>query len=243
MESFIRSKYESRRWALDGPPPVDPSVLDNGTPPQQQQQPTPPQQPTHIQSTNIPTRQPHELLSSNYTTRPAATPISAAAASPPVQQTPVNDLFSLDFHAPVTPVNNTPILEQKKDVKQNILSLFSAPLPVSTPLSGQFGQTNDPAAYWGAAQPQQQQQTTGMMGTNGTGMWGTASGWTPVQGNVWGSNPSSGAPQQQQQSSLFDSSAVWGNSTPTPAMPDLFTPTQAVQKKDDVFEDLWGGFK
>ncbi|KAJ7070197.1 hypothetical protein C8F01DRAFT_958662, partial [Mycena amicta] len=28
MEPFIRSKYESRRWALDGPPPQDPSILD-----------------------------------------------------------------------------------------------------------------------------------------------------------------------------------------------------------------------
>ncbi|ETW78303.1 hypothetical protein HETIRDRAFT_388372, partial [Heterobasidion irregulare TC 32-1] len=25
MESFIRSKYESRRWAMDGPPPSDPA--------------------------------------------------------------------------------------------------------------------------------------------------------------------------------------------------------------------------
>ncbi len=30
IESFIRSKYESRRWAKDGPPPADPSVLDGG---------------------------------------------------------------------------------------------------------------------------------------------------------------------------------------------------------------------
>lgn len=29
VESFIRSKYESRRWAMDGPPPADPSVLDS----------------------------------------------------------------------------------------------------------------------------------------------------------------------------------------------------------------------
>ncbi|EPQ29405.1 uncharacterized protein PFL1_03160 [Pseudozyma flocculosa PF-1] len=28
VESFIRSKYESRRWAKDGPPPSDPSTLD-----------------------------------------------------------------------------------------------------------------------------------------------------------------------------------------------------------------------
>ena len=30
MESFIRSKYESRRWALEGSPPEDPSTLENG---------------------------------------------------------------------------------------------------------------------------------------------------------------------------------------------------------------------
>lgn len=30
MESFIRSKYESKRWAMEGPPPADPSVLDGG---------------------------------------------------------------------------------------------------------------------------------------------------------------------------------------------------------------------
>ncbi|KAI6137408.1 hypothetical protein F5141DRAFT_1185985 [Pisolithus sp. B1] len=30
MESYIRSKYESRRWALDGPLPSDPSVLEDG---------------------------------------------------------------------------------------------------------------------------------------------------------------------------------------------------------------------
>ncbi|PWN25503.1 Arf GTPase activating protein, partial [Jaminaea rosea] len=30
VESFIRSKYETRRWAMDGPPPPDPSVLEGG---------------------------------------------------------------------------------------------------------------------------------------------------------------------------------------------------------------------
>ncbi|ORX38648.1 hypothetical protein BD324DRAFT_621783 [Kockovaella imperatae] len=32
IESFIRSKYESKRWAMDGPPPSDPSVLEDGSP-------------------------------------------------------------------------------------------------------------------------------------------------------------------------------------------------------------------
>jgi hypothetical protein len=30
IESFIRSKYESRRWAVSGPQPTDPSVLEEG---------------------------------------------------------------------------------------------------------------------------------------------------------------------------------------------------------------------
>lgn len=30
IESFIRSKYESKRWAMDGPPPSDPSTLEPG---------------------------------------------------------------------------------------------------------------------------------------------------------------------------------------------------------------------
>jgi hypothetical protein len=30
IESFIRSKYESRRWAMEGAPPSDPSTLEGG---------------------------------------------------------------------------------------------------------------------------------------------------------------------------------------------------------------------
>ena len=30
IESFIRSKYESRRWAMEGPLPADPAVLEGG---------------------------------------------------------------------------------------------------------------------------------------------------------------------------------------------------------------------
>ena len=32
MESYIRSKYESKRWAREGPPPEDPAVLDGEAP-------------------------------------------------------------------------------------------------------------------------------------------------------------------------------------------------------------------
>ena len=248
MESFIRSKYESRRWALDGPPPADPSVLENGhpsEPPPQQQEPMPPPRTTNSTSirpsaTTIRQPQTHQLLSSNYASRsvnpPAIQPAATAQPSPvTAPPPPVNDLFSLDFHAPAPAINNNnPAPEQKKDVKQDILSLFSA---TSTPQMG------NQAAWGGAAFPQQQQQQqmTGMMGMNGTGMWGATSGWTPVvpaQSNVW-DGPST---QHQQQSNLFNSTAVWGNSTAAPA-PDSFTTTPVVQKKDDVFGDIWGGFK
>jgi len=233
---------------LDGTPPIDPSVLDNGAasvPPQQHEEATPPSRPTQVQSTSISTRpspntvrqpQAHQLLSSNYTNRPTATSNSPAVqpptiTPPPAHQTPDNDLFSLDFHAPAAPVN--PPQEQKKDVKQDILSLFSA--PTSTP---QYGQMSNQAAHWGGAAPPQQQPTTGMIGMDGTRMWGATSGWTaPAQANVWGGPPI--AAPQQQQSSLFNSTAVWG--TTTPAMPDLST-TSTVQK-DDVFGDIWGGYK
>ena len=32
IESFIRSKYESKRWAMDGPLPEDPKVLESIVP-------------------------------------------------------------------------------------------------------------------------------------------------------------------------------------------------------------------
>ena len=138
---------------------------------------------------------------------------------------------------------NPPAQDQKKDVKLDILSLFSTP-PPSTP---QFGQMGNQTAYWGGAPPpplqQQQQQTTSMMGMNGTGMWGATSGWAapviPAQANVW-SSPS--ITTSQQQPNLFESTAAW-STTPTSPMPDVSTPTPAVQKKDDIFGDIWGGFK
>lgn len=292
MESFIRSKYESRRWALDGPPPVDPSILDNAAAasqtapvpvPLQQpfaasptvSSPRPTHNPTNSFSTRAPpavpatTRQPqaHQLLSSHYVNRPTgavptltAQQVPTPAAQQPQQpKAPENDLFSLDFHGP--PVANTATPpEPKKDVKQDILSLFSAAPPVSaTPVSAGFSQYNNQTAYWGGAQPQQQQpppmqqQPTSMVGNNGIGMWGASSGWSgapaiPAQPNVWGAPAAPTIPQQQ----MFNTNAVWGSAPAAPPVPaattDLFgsfaTPSQpAAPKKDDVFGDIWGGFK
>jgi stromal membrane-associated protein len=291
MESFVRSKYESRRWALDGPPPADPSFLDNGSAApvqltqQQQSQQAPPvpnaSRPAHAPSnststrTPITTRQPqaHQLLSSNYSNAPRqsstatrGTAPAPVAQAPPQQQqpkAPENDLFSLDFHAP--PVNSLPnnsAAQPKKDIKQDILSLFSSPPVTTAPAFGQFGGSQ--ASPWGnvqSQQPQQQQQQhtqmqqpTSMIGNNGAGAWGANSGWTgtpaavipPAQSNLWG-NPTSVAPgYQQQQANLFNTNDVWSSpaSSTAPAQ-DLFsTPFSSVAtKKDDAFGDIWGGFK
>jgi len=175
-----------------------------------------------------------------------------------VPKAPENDLFSLDFHAPASVSTNVPSTEPKKDVKQDILSLFST-TPAAPAAFGQFG---GQTANWGGTGPQQQpipqQQPvmpTGMMGGNGIGMWGTSSGWTGAgagapsmapQPNVW-NTPAAGIPQQQQ-GNIFNTNAVWGaSSAAVPATSqDLFGPASTsvqTQKNDDVFGDIWGGFK
>ncbi|KAJ3997093.1 hypothetical protein F5050DRAFT_1570080 [Lentinula boryana] len=299
IDSFIRSKYESRRWALDGPPPSDPSILVNGAPSAPaatsapatpiQQAPIP-SQATHAQTRNISatrstapsTSTRHQLLSAGLVNRPVGTVPTPAASQSPTTATsntdvpapvpaPQNDLFSLDFHAPPTrssaAMSDNSAPEQKKDVKQDILSLFSAAPPQSSSVLGagfgqQFAGTSVQAASpWGAAPVAAQVPATSMMGSNGIGMWGTSSGWNnvpavPAQPNVWGAPAAVGVPQQQpqsQQPNLFASgNDVWGSSSTTVPVAsggsqDLFgsfsTVAPAQSKKDDAFGDIWGGFK
>ncbi|KAF8202834.1 hypothetical protein BJ912DRAFT_1052882 [Pholiota molesta] len=260
MESFIRSKYESRRWALDGPPPVDPQFSTTPPPPL----PKPPQphvthrllvRPTHNHTNSFSTRAPpavpattrqpqaHQLLSSNYVNRPTGAvpaPTAQQVPTPATQQqqqpkAPENDLFSLDFHGP--PVSNTP--EPKKD---RVSVNTTTKLRIGVAPSQQQQQP-----------PPVQQQPTSMVGNNGVGMWGASSGWSgapaiPAQPNVWGAPAAPTVPQQQ----MFNTNAVWGSAPAAPAVPTATTdpfgsfamPSQpAAPKKDDVFGDIWGGFK
>lgn len=243
MESFIRSKYESRRWALDGPPPSDPSILDDEATPATQA-PEPPlakvsSHPTHTVSSStsslsrttvsppLTTRQPqpHQLLSTAVAadrrgqvslTAPSIAVPNAAETLPKAPE-PENDLFSLDFHAPPSSFgnpNNTVSSQPRQDVKQDILSLFST--KPAAPQSNTFGQMQSSASPWeSVGVPQAQSQPTSMMGTSGVGAWGTSSGW----------NAAAPAPPPQ--------GDLWGN--PAPALP-----TQ--QKQADLFgNDIWGG--
>ncbi|CUA71383.1 putative protein C824,09c [Schizosaccharomyces pombe 972h-] [Rhizoctonia solani] len=239
MESFIRSKYESRRWAMEGPPPSDPSVLDgsSGSAPE----PAPAAAPAPVASPPLPSppaasRNPqrHNLLSTSLasrTSRPAAPQasqppqVAAPVAAPaPAPAAPQNDLFSLDFHAPTPTAQPQP----PKNIKSDILSLYSSgntPGPANLGGLGGFGQPT---------QPQPAPQVTSMVGTTGVGMWGAQSGWTPQQqqqpaNDIWGSFGS--APQQQpaQSNSLFGAQDPWASQTRAPTAPA------------DPFGNVWGG--
>ncbi|CAK5264182.1 unnamed protein product [Mycena citricolor] len=256
MESFIRSKYESRRWALEGPPPPDPSLLDGDATTATVPESTPapaaasPQTATpwsgppapRVSSPTV-TSQPQarQLLSTRHNHAPPAQQTAAAAASPPAASKPQDDLFSLDFRSPPVGASQSSSPPPAKNAKEDILSLFSAApaatVPASSHVAQPFGQFQQ-ASPWGAAAPiQPQAQPQSMMGSNGTGMWGASSGWAPSQQqqqpNVWG------APVQQQpvQPSLFDTGNVWA------ASPGSAAPPAQQQKPDDAFGDLWGSFK
>lgn len=276
MESFIRSKYESRRWAMEGPPPNDPSVLGGGSAAAPEPAPAPTVEPVSPptlpapQTASRPVQQ-HNLLSSSLAARTSRPPVPQAsqpltqvaspAAPAPAPPAPQNDLFSLDFHAPVPPQPQVP-----KNNKSDILSLYSSGATAGSGGFGGFGQQ--------PAQVPTAPQTTSMAGTTGTGMWGVQSGWAPpahaqpATNDIWGSFGS--APQQSaaQHTSLFGSQDPWGSQAPKPAAPpadpfggnvwggpaagappsggsDLFSQpfSAAPAKKDDAFGDLWGGFK
>lgn len=323
MESYIRSKYESRRWARDGPPPQDPSILEEGAPstPVATSAATP-ATPTSARPTHTPTAstgsvrinapgvtnrqpQPHQLLSTTVAARNA----QAAAAAPPkapqpqqpqaptpAQQQPAqsasNDLFSLDFHNPTPPAQSQ---APKKDVKQDILSLFSSAAPAAAAQAqasypgvaagvnafGGFASAAMPPQQnvWGAAQAPMQQaqppaqqaqfQPTSMMGNAGAGMWGASSGWnapsvSAASTNLWGAptitnsapnnNQFGGFAQAQPAAqpstqSFFNTSDIWASSATTsttaPGGGNAFGSSMGggSQKQDDVFGDIWGGFK
>ncbi|OBZ79424.1 hypothetical protein A0H81_00222 [Grifola frondosa] len=225
MDSFIRSKYESRRWAREGPPPEDPSVLETDAPPvpatQQAQSPTSPMSHTPRPSLTIRQPQPHQLLSTGIANRAhqAVPHPSAPAKQPPAPQpqpaTTTNELFSLDFHPPASTPSNASSEAPKKDIKQDILSLFSMPAQStpSQPVQNTFGQFRggvQPQAGWGQldAQAVQQPPQTSMMGNAGVGLWGATSGWNaapavPAQPSLWANTATlaAAAPTQPNSSS------------------------------------------
>ncbi|KAI0757549.1 putative GTPase activating protein for Arf-domain-containing protein [Daedaleopsis nitida] len=291
MESYIRSKYESRRWALAEPVPEDPAVLDSIAPAPTPGTPVsaaPVSSPTHtsrasvssLNATRTTQPQPHQLLSTAVAASRQATGSPAPALAPPqrqqsmpqpqAQQAPqpqsaAVDLFSLDFHAPTSASPPPAQQEQpKKDVKAEIMSLFSTGAPAAPVQQNAFGGgfgghvAGAGAGLFGAAPAPQPQNQFGGLGAGMGGMGGMA-----AQANPWGGFGQPQQPAQQQQmpqqtsmignagsniwatpapasqQSLFSTSDVWS----TPATGGGGAPAAAAQKNNDAFGDLWGGFK
>ena len=269
MESFIRSKYESKRWAMDGSPPQDPSVLEQGSSAANDPESAPvpqetgPSRPSHATTGSISSsklappavaRQPHahQLLSANFDQTTQSAPPSAPAQEAKPAAPSNNELFSLDFHAPAAPAQTSDTLgsaQPKKDVKQDILSLFSTQNPAAsastvTPIYNAF--SSAAASPWGSnAAANHQAQPTSMIGTTGVGAWGASSGWT---GGSAAPSSQSGLLGTVPQSSLFNTSEVWGVPQSQHSQDVLHQRKTSASvaptvKKDDVFGDIWGGFK
>lgn len=255
---------------MEGPPPDDPSVLDSeGGAPRPVSQALPSSEQTSPSLSDSTTtystrmspsistpgpRHTHQLLSAKYTkeTLPGA---SQSISLPPMRMAPAiqanapsNDLFSLDFRGPLASTGSVP--EPKKDIKQDILSLFSSNPVAATPIQTATTTPHNHSLNWQGNVPQQQSvPSTSMMGTTGTGMWGSSSGWTgsgsvtEPQPNIW--NPP--ATTVQSQSNIFDTNSIWGANSTSNIMPSVpqsqWAPSNAVQKKDEAFGDIWGGFK
>ncbi|WWC71710.1 uncharacterized protein I206_105668 [Kwoniella pini CBS 10737] len=117
IESFIRSKYESKRWAMDGPQPRDPSVLENGSG-ETNEAPRP--TPTTSAPTPAPAAAPapkhHPLLS--RTTKPSPAPTPA----------PMVDLFGSDEPPSLAP----PVTTSAPPKPQSTAAGSSAPAPGQT---------------------------------------------------------------------------------------------------------------
>ena len=259
MESFIRSKYESRRWAMDGPPPVDPSILDNNstaaepvsvaeteTPAFQpvasstliSQQPSSRYAASPVVHSPLITRQPQLLSTSitNWSTQASSRTVPATT-QPPAQpnQAAIDDsLLSLDFHPPTSSTANNISAEPKKGVKEDILSLFSTPAATTT--GSTFGQfqaapMQQQSSPWDSLGSYQPPQPTSMMGTSGISPWGANSGWNPPA-----APPGNLWGNMSQQP--MGISGNWDSRNVGSSNGGMIDPS--TQKKDDVFGDLWG---
>jgi stromal membrane-associated protein len=203
LDSFIRSKYDSRRWAMEGPPPADPSTLESSTPAAPSDatmsDSAAPISPPHSPSITSPSPAPvvttttpvvasrtqHQLLSAQHKRitsipKPVAAAPTAVAAGTTQASSTHNDLFTLDFSPATTPAA-TP--SPKKDVKDDILSLF-AQTPTAAAQSTTSPITTSP---WSTAKPNPSifgapqaapAPAPSMMGTSGVGMWGAGTGWS-----------------------------------------------------------------
>ncbi|BGP25186.1 arf GTPase activating protein [Rhodotorula toruloides] len=231
IESFIRSKYESRRWAMEGPVP-DPETLDgdaNGV--SVAESVAPPPRTSSAASASAPRKAAAttsiDLLSAAPST--TRTSSSSSARSTPAQPKQAQDsLFDLDFgsspSAPSTAPAASPAPTQpKRDPKADILSLFNAAPPP---------QPVRPVSH--AQQPSHGAGSGGGLGGLTTGLAGLSFGAQPSASTGrgadpagWGASTSYPAPASQARTGLSSSSSFGDfggfSSAPSAATPHTQT--------------------
>lgn len=180
IENFIRTKYESKRWVMDGPMP-DPTTLDadddddvplsvvkekHNLERSVPQRAAPDARPAQVR------RAPQPDLFGEDTSQPTradsapSTIPQKAEPTPPKQTKPGDSLLGLDFFGEPAPAPNrpasttsTPGAQSRPDLKQSILSLYaSRPQQPQQPLhssSGSFGGMQSPPLPQQHQQPQQ----------------------------------------------------------------------------------------
>ncbi|KAK5124942.1 hypothetical protein LTR85_001132 [Meristemomyces frigidus] len=156
IENFIRTKYDSRRWVMEGPVPTDPSVLDdegdddvplkvvqerargngvrNGSGTMGGGLPQAPR--TRPQDVDLFGDPSGPVVARPSTTEPASRPgPPKAPAAPPKQTRPGESLLGLDFFGgsqstpPARPSSTGPTTTGapgRTDLKQSILSLYAS---------------------------------------------------------------------------------------------------------------------
>ncbi|GAA5837838.1 hypothetical protein JCM11251_004673 [Rhodosporidiobolus azoricus] len=155
IESFIRSKYELKRWAMEGPVP-EPETLDGGeaapsaTAPAASSAPAPTRKSAATTSLDLLSAPPSSSSARTSSSRTANGGRPPAPVPPKAQPKPEASLFDLDFGSPAPPVpavsssttaGAPPALASpaaapaatpapvKRDPKADILSLFAAAPP------------------------------------------------------------------------------------------------------------------
>lgn len=177
IENFIRTKYELKRWVMDGPMP-DPATLDadgdDEVPLSIVKEKQSIEKKEHARQASMGRSRPPpqiDLIGGSDSAPPRASngqPAGKAAPAPP-KTTTKDSLLGLDFlgesSAPPRPASTPGVgagaaqaAQSRPDLKQSILSLYaSAPKP--TAQSQQNNQQNN--AFGGMVSPQQSQGSAG----------------------------------------------------------------------------------
>lgn len=253
IESFIRSKYELRRWAREGPVP-DPAPLDPAAAPAEPAAAAPPPAAASASASN--TRAPAQPAASSVgildllddappALAPAATQRAPAAASAakapaaPAQSSASSGLFDLDWSSAPTsasaggaaagttsPISPAATGGGGPKGKDDILSLFSAPRP-SAPSAPAGTAAGGASNGFGGLNASFGGLNLGAGTSAGAGA-GASTGFDAA--NPWGAPAAAAQPRNN---SLFGIQDVWGSSSTT-------TNSATGGQASSGFGDIWG---